>query len=82
MVYMYLELRTTPRATTHMTRERYLTIALDELETYSATQAALIASVDRRMSDLDVEECLSIAIEMKNRGRRVVGVGVCGDPHW
>jgi adenosine deaminase len=76
----YLELRTTPRATTHMTRERYLTIVLDELETYPATQAALIVSVDRRMNDLDVEECISLAIEMKNRGRRVVGVDVCGDP--
>ncbi|KAG1758462.1 Metallo-dependent hydrolase [Suillus occidentalis] len=76
----YLELRTTPRATIHMTRERYLTIVLDELETYPATQAALIVSVDRRMNDLDVEECISLAIEMKNRGRRVVGVDVCGDP--
>jgi adenosine deaminase len=76
----YLELRTTPRATTHMTRERYLTIVLDEIETYPATQAALIVSVDRRMSDLDVAECVSLAIEMKNRGRRVVGIDVCGDP--
>ncbi|KAG1829971.1 Metallo-dependent hydrolase [Suillus variegatus] len=76
----YLELRTTPRATTHMTRERYLTIVLDEIEMYPAIQAALIVSVDRRMSDLDLEECVSLAIEMKNRGRRVVGVDVCGDP--
>ncbi|KAG2099640.1 Metallo-dependent hydrolase [Suillus discolor] len=76
----YLELRTTPRATTHMTRERYLTIVLDEVEMYPAIQAALIVSVDRRMSDLDLEECVSLAIEMKNRGRRVVGIDVCGDP--
>ncbi|KAG1809763.1 Metallo-dependent hydrolase [Suillus plorans] len=76
----YLELRTTPRATTHMTRERYLTVVLEEVEMYPATQAALIVSVDRRMSDLDLEECVSLAIEMKNRGRRVVGVDVCGDP--
>ncbi|KAG1814312.1 uncharacterized protein BJ212DRAFT_1482058 [Suillus subaureus] len=76
----YLELRTTPRMTTHMTRERYLTIVLDEIEKYPATQAALIVSVDRRMSDLDVAECVSLAIEMKNRGRRVVGIDVCGDP--
>ncbi|KAG2053922.1 Metallo-dependent hydrolase [Suillus hirtellus] len=76
----YFELRTTPRATTHMTRERYLTIVLDEIEMYPAIQAALIVSVDRRMSDLDLEECVTLAIEMKNRGRRVVGVDVCGDP--
>ncbi|KAG1836826.1 Metallo-dependent hydrolase [Suillus subalutaceus] len=76
----YLELRSTPRATTHMTRERYLVTVLDEIETYPATQAALIVSVDRRMSDLDLAECVSLAIEMKNRGRRVVGIDVCGDP--
>ncbi|KAG2031346.1 hypothetical protein BDR03DRAFT_1016226 [Suillus americanus] len=76
----YLELRTTPRATTHMTREKYLTTVLDEIEIYPATQAALIVSVDRRMSDLDLAECVSLAIEMKNRGRRVVGIDVCGDP--
>ncbi|KAG2072978.1 Metallo-dependent hydrolase [Suillus decipiens] len=76
----YLELRTTPRATTHMTRERYLTTVLDEIEMYPPTQTALIVSVDRRMTDMDVEECISLAIEMKNRGRRVVGVDVCGDP--
>ncbi|KAG1808039.1 uncharacterized protein BJ212DRAFT_1281237 [Suillus subaureus] len=76
----YLELRTTPRSTTHMTREKYLTIVLDEIEMYPADQAALIVSVDRRMSDSDVEECISLAIEMKNRGRRVVGIDVCGDP--
>ncbi|KAG2065864.1 Metallo-dependent hydrolase [Suillus decipiens] len=76
----YLELRTTPRTTTHMTRERYLAIVLDEVEMYPATQAALIVSIDRRMSDSVVEECISLAIEMKNRGRRVVGIDVCGDP--
>jgi adenosine deaminase len=47
---------------------------------YPATQAALIMSVDRRMSNLDVAECVSLAIEMKKRGRRVVGIDVCGDP--
>jgi len=53
---------------------------LDEIETYPATQAALIVSVDRRMSDVDVAECVSLAIEMKNRSRRIVGIDVCGDP--
>ncbi|KAG2135138.1 Metallo-dependent hydrolase [Suillus clintonianus] len=76
----YLELRTTPRATKYMMRERYLTVVLDEIEMYPATQAALIVSVDRRMSDLDVEECVRLAIEMKNNGRRVVGIDVCGNP--
>ncbi|KAG1759552.1 hypothetical protein EDD22DRAFT_955758 [Suillus occidentalis] len=67
----YLELRTTPCMTVHMTQEWYLTVVLDGIEMYPATQATLIVSVDRRMSDLDLEECISLAIKMKNRGRRV-----------
>jgi adenosine deaminase len=53
---------------------------LNEIEIYPATQAALIVSVDRYMSDLDVGECVSLAIEMKNRSKRVAGIDVCGDP--
>ncbi|KAG1786713.1 Metallo-dependent hydrolase [Suillus plorans] len=76
----YLELRTTPRTTTHMTRERYLTVVLDEVEMYPATRATLIVSVDRCTSDSDLEEYISLALEMKNRGRRVGAIDVCGDP--
>ncbi|KAG0701964.1 hypothetical protein DFH29DRAFT_999734 [Suillus ampliporus] len=76
----YLELRTTPRTTTLMTRETYLLAVLDEIEIYPATKAALVVSIDRRMGDLDIEECVNLAIELKNRGRRVVGIDLCGDP--
>ncbi|OAX41410.1 Metallo-dependent hydrolase [Rhizopogon vinicolor AM-OR11-026] len=76
----YLELRTTPRETPHMTREDYLKTVLMEMERYPATQAALIVSVDRRMSDRDIEECVNLAIKFKNSGRRVVGIDLCGDP--
>ncbi|KAG0701967.1 Metallo-dependent hydrolase, partial [Suillus ampliporus] len=76
----YLELRTTPRTTTLMTREAYLSAVLDEIEIYPATKAALVVSIDRRMGDLDIEECVNLAIELKNRGRRVVGIDLCGDP--
>jgi adenosine deaminase len=76
----YLELRTTPRETPHMTREDYLKTVLTEIERYPVTQAALIVSVDRRMSDRDLEECIDLAIKFKNSGSRVVGIDVCGDP--
>jgi adenosine deaminase len=76
----YLELRTTPRETPHMTREDYLKTVLTEIERYPVTQAALIVSVDRRMSDRDLEECINLAIKFKNSGSRVVGIDVCGDP--
>jgi len=76
----YLELRTTPRETPYMTRADYLRTVLIEIERYPATQAALIVSVDRRMSNSDIEECVDLAIMLKNSGRRVVGIDLCGDP--
>lgn len=76
----YLELRTTPRETPYMTRADYLRIVLMEIERYPATQAALIVSLDRRMSSSDIEECVDLAIMLKDSGRRVVGMDLCGDP--
>ncbi|KAF8581065.1 Metallo-dependent hydrolase, partial [Ramaria rubella] len=76
----YMELRTTPRATNLMTREDYLNAVLDELEKYPPESAALIVSIDRRMSLQDVQECVDVAISLRNRGRRVSGIDLCGDP--
>jgi len=76
----YLELRTTPRQTPDMTRREYLCAVLDEVEKFDPSQAALIASVDRRMTDAEVTECVDITIALKQEGRRVVGIDVCGDP--
>ncbi|KIK23233.1 hypothetical protein PISMIDRAFT_100779 [Pisolithus microcarpus 441] len=76
----YIELRTTPRATAHMSRHTYLTTVLDEVEKFSADQAALIVSIDRRMSEADAKECVDLAITLRAAGRRVVGLDLCGDP--
>lgn len=76
----YLELRTTPRETPNMTRKEYLGAVLDEVEKFDPSQAALLVSVDRRMSEDDVAQCVDIAIALKQEGRRVVGIDVCGDP--
>ncbi|KAG8953113.1 hypothetical protein FRC04_003060 [Tulasnella sp. 424] len=76
----YLELRSTPRKTPHMTRKQYLEAVLAEVEAYPADKAALIVSVDRRMSVEDALECVSLAVNFKREGRRVVGVDLCGDP--
>ncbi|KAG8958116.1 hypothetical protein FRC03_009453 [Tulasnella sp. 419] len=84
----YLELRTTPRDTTKapeakgqgMTRREYLDAVLDEVERYDKDRAALIISVDRRMSPHDVDHIVELAKSLKSEGRRVVGVDLCGDP--
>ncbi|KAL4071121.1 hypothetical protein V8B97DRAFT_1964093 [Scleroderma yunnanense] len=76
----YIELRTTPRATAHLSRYTYLTTVLDEIEKFRPDQAALIVSIDRRMSDADAAECVHVAIALWDAGRRVVGLDLCGDP--
>lgn len=76
----YLELRTTPRATAAMTRAVYLSTVLDALEQYPPSQAALIVSLDRRMSVELLGECVDLACALRRQGRRVVGLDLCGDP--
>jgi adenosine deaminase len=76
----YLELRTTPRANEHMTREEYLNAVLDEIEAYPPDKAALLVSVDRRMSEEDAVSVVEVAIKLKKQGRRVVGIDLCGTP--
>lgn len=76
----YLELRSGPRETPHMTRLQYVEAVLDEVEKYGPDEAALIVSLDRRMSVEVAAECIDVAIKMKNSGRRVVGVDLCGNP--
>ncbi|KIY52855.1 Metallo-dependent hydrolase [Fistulina hepatica ATCC 64428] len=78
----YMELRSTPRADalTGMTRLSYLEAVLDEVEKYSPEQAGLVVSMDRRMDAAALDECVSLAISLRDQGRRVVGVDLCGSP--
>jgi adenosine deaminase len=76
----YIELRTTPRETPFMSRSDYIRTVLDEVEKYPARTAALIVSLDRRMDERVIEECVEIVRGLKAGGRRVVGVDLCGDP--
>ncbi|KAF8139819.1 Metallo-dependent hydrolase [Boletus edulis] len=75
----YLELRSTPRKTSHMSREQYLLTVLSEIRAFPG-RAALIVSVDRRMSEQDVEECVDLAIKLHQQGEPVVGLDLCGNP--
>jgi adenosine deaminase len=85
----YLELRSTPRATPHMTRREYVEAVLREIDIFNhdggvnagaGAKAALIVSLDRRMDATVAKECVDIAVSMRKNGRRVVGVDLCGDP--
>lgn len=76
----YLELRTTPRETSQMTREQYLRVVLGELSRYGNQRTGLIVSLDRRMGEEVMEECVAIARKLKGEGEMVVGVDLCGDP--
>jgi adenosine deaminase len=76
----YIELRTTPRETAHMSRRVYLETVLDEIEARRSDAAALIVSLDRRMTPDVAREVLELAVQLRREGRRVVGVDLCGDP--
>jgi len=57
----------------------YLLTVLQEVRTFPG-RAALIVSVDRRMSESDIEECVGLAIKLREQGEPVVGLDLCGDP--
>lgn len=66
----YIELRTTPRSTSHMTRREYLVAVLSEISLRE--NATLIVSIDRRMEVMTAEECVDLAIELRDSGLPVV----------
>jgi adenosine deaminase len=74
----YLELRTTPRKYQHMGRIQYLETVLESMARYQ-DRCALIVSVDWRMSEADVIDTLDAAIFLRNQGRGIVGIDLCGD---
>ena len=75
----YIELRTTPRSSPYMSREEYLSVVLDEV-VKREDKAALIVSVDRRMTLQDATECVELAIHFRNSGQPVVAMDLCGLP--
>ena len=86
----FLELRTTPRANpkTGLTRRTYLETVLAVVDEWNARAVAeeglgtsrLIISVDMRMGEDDLRECVELAGQLKKEGRAVVGMDLCGDP--
>jgi adenosine deaminase len=78
----YLELRTTPRATPHLSPEAYVRTILAAMADFNASQdrlrTRLILSVDRRHDLPTASGVVELAISLKDMG--VVGVDLCGDP--
>ncbi|KAH0601295.1 hypothetical protein MHUMG1_00168 [Metarhizium humberi] len=82
---VYLELRTTPRSTTTMSAEAYITVLLGAIEEFESLHpqlhTRLILSIDRRHSIHTAESILDLAIRLQDTNKcGVVGIDLCGDP--
>ncbi len=79
---VYLELRTTPRATPLLTMETYVLTILATVAAFSERhpqmRTRLLLSVDRRHDLATATAVVRLAAVMKGLG--VVGVDLCGDP--
>ena len=70
----------TSAVSTSPARHEKMAAVLDEVEVYPRERAALLVAVDRRMDEATASECVDLAIELRNSGRRIVGMDLCGDP--
>lgn len=78
---VYLELRTTPRSSSVMSKNEYVASILSCMEMFpgrSVMTTCLILSIDRRNTPEEAMEVVDLAIQYRSRG--VVGVDLCGDP--
>ena len=78
---VYLELRTTPRLSSFMSKNDYITTILsciDNSQDCNVMTTYLILSIDRRNTPKEAMEVVDLAIQYQSK--RVVGVDLCGDP--
>ncbi|KAL1606303.1 hypothetical protein SLS60_003705 [Paraconiothyrium brasiliense] len=82
---VYIELRTTPRATPsqNVSKDDYVKTVLDVLREHNEQEsntmrAFLILSIDRRNTAAEAQEVVDLALKHQSAG--VVGVDLCGDP--
>ena len=78
---VYLELRTTPRASETMSKEEYVGIVLECMRsstTRDQMSTHLILSIDRRNTIEEAMQVVDLAVKYHSQG--IVGVDLCGDP--
>ena len=78
---VYLELRTTPRSSSSMSKDDYIATILsciDDFPHRNVMTTYLILSIDRRNIPEEAMEVVDLAIQYQSRG--IVGVDLCGDP--
>ena len=78
---VYLELRTTPRSSTSVSKAEYIEIILDCINNFehkSSMSTYLILSVDRRNTPEEAMEVVNLALAFREQG--IVGIDLCGDP--
>ena len=78
---VYLELRTTPRSSTFMSKEKYVATVLSCIESFpyrNVMTAYLILSIDRCNTREEAMEVIDLAIKYRSTG--IVGIDLCGDP--
>lgn len=77
---VYLELRTTPRLCSDLSKDGYVSTILDCIHKFTnpAMTTNLILSVDRKNNAEEAMEVIDLAIKHQSRG--VVGIDLCGNP--
>lgn len=78
---VYLELRTTPRSSTDVSKNEYIDLVLDCIENFDQKDkmsTCLILSIDRRNTLEQAIEVVDLALTFRDRG--IVGIDLCGDP--
>ncbi len=81
---VYLELRTTPRALPSAPADAGIRVVLGVIDEWNSAEpmaVRLILSVDRaKHGPKEAEEIVDLALQLRDEGRPVVGLDVCGDP--